>query len=120
MDNFELGKIYRAQKIEALEIIKSIDHKIELLESEGFEYLQEWQEGFHVPDRVNLPDGRIYDEKELINERNRFPRDQTLLRAQMMTNLFFFEGYEEQRFAHYSFLNDHDESQARAKYSQTA
>ena len=97
--------------------IEEIENEITNLENQGYEYLQQWQMDFHVPDRIKLPNGEIIDDKELSKKLKSSPGDLILSRAQNLLNLYFAEGYEEERFSHYSFLNDEDKINAKKKYN---
>ena len=41
--------------------------KINSFENKGFMFLQEWQMDFYVPNRYQLPSGKILNEKEKLN-----------------------------------------------------
>ncbi len=99
-----------------------IRKKIFAFEDRGFMFLQEWQMGFYVPNRIKTPSGRIFEESELLNffKKNR-PEFGNPEHLEIRDALEYLELIDSElfpdRFGYCSFLDEEDEKKARKKYS---
>lgn len=115
-----MGEIYFSGGSEESfeEYLSKIREEVQIIEEQGFEYLQDCQGQLYIPDRVKLPDGRTLDESELEKELEENPQHILLQKASRLVDLYFAEGFESERFSQISFLSREDEIRAKQKYSK--
>ena len=92
-----------------------IDKEIKLLETMGYAFFVDCHGDVYVPDRVKIPDGRIFDGSELERELKSDPTTE-LVRAMRLFYLYFAEGWEDERHASVSFLGNDDIKITLKKY----
>ena len=94
---------------------EKISKEIELSENQGYEFLVDCHEEVYVPDRVKLPDGRIFDDSELAAILKSSPTTE-LVKALRLFDLYFAEGLEDERHNSRSFLSDEEMEETFKKY----